>query len=669
MISFKSMRFVPLLAAMVAMPALAQMPGYGIPADPVAQLSANLMILSQNPRDVSALLGAGQSAIAVGDGNAALSFLARAEEISPRDGRIKAALGTTLVMLERPGEALRLFAEASALGVSESAIAADRGLAYDLRGDSRRAQRDYQLAQRQGASDEVTRRLALSLGISGDREEALTLIDPLLRKQDQGAWRARAFILAMTGDVSAAEGVARSVMPIGSSDTMTPFLRRLAKLNAAERALAVNFGTMPSDGQRMAMVETGDPFRPAGSGVSGALIPAGEPLGRAADLTPARKSASVSREPRRRPGRDQVAVSGRPEVKPVREEREPPAPPARRAETRIAIASPPPPPLAGRIERRIETRIGPVRSESLPSEVRARLTPLPQAESPAPAANVVSPTPSPVAPPPAAIAPPPAETFVASTGLSRSPPEQVEPLYEVPAPVVSAPVPTVIASVALPPSSVASDAVAGFSLPPGSSSVVVGAGTERAPLAPAIEQPKPEPVALAAPPPAASVPAFPIAPGTTGIAQIIATIEPESESAAAPLPTLAEIRAARLAAQRKADLKGKADSEAKAAKVRKDAEKLAASKHPARVWVQVATGNNEAGLPSTWKKLRDKSPATFKGLSAASVPFRATNRLLVGPLRGQAEARALLGAMQKAGMSGSTYASEAGQEVAKIAAR
>ena len=159
------------------------------------------------------------------------------------------------------------------------------------------------------------------------------------------------------------------------------------------------------------------------------------------------------------------------------------------------------------------------------------------------------------------------------------------------------------------------------------------------------------------------------APGLSGIAQIIATIEPEAESAPAPLPDTAELRAARIAAQRKADAQAKADAAAKVEKDKKEAEKLAARKHPARIWVQIATGSNEAGLPSTWKKLRDKSPATFKGLGAASVPFRATNRLLVGPFRSQAEARALLNNMQKAGMSGSTYASEAGQEVAKIAAK
>ena len=79
-----------------------------------------------------------------------------------------------------------------------------------------------------------------------------------------------------------------------------------------------------------------------------------------------------------------------------------------------------------------------------------------------------------------------------------------------------------------------------------------------------------------------------------------------------------------------------------------------------------STNRISAGLPSTWKKLREKAPDVFKGRTASVVPFKATNRVLVGPFKSQAEARALVSAMGKAGLQGSTYASEAGQEVARI---
>jgi hypothetical protein len=149
----------------------------------------------------------------------------------------------------------------------------------------------------------------------------------------------------------------------------------------------------------------------------------------------------------------------------------------------------------------------------------------------------------------------------------------------------------------------------------------------------------------------------------------LADIVPEKESVGAPLPTAAELRAIRVAAQKKVAI----EAEAKLAKEKaeKEAEEKAvlAKRNPARVWVQVATGANERGLPGTWQKLREKAPDVFKGRSAASVPFRSTNRLLVGPFKSQAEARALLNAMSKAGLQGTTYSSEAGQEVAKIAGK
>ena len=248
--------------------------------DPSDRLAANLVILSRNPRDVTALTEAGLSAIAVSDGDAALAFLARAEDISPGSARIKAAIGSALLLKQKPTDALRLFGEAVSLGMPEQSVARDRGLAYDLRGEPKRAQRDYALALRAGPDDELTIRYALSLGISGDDQDAMQMLDPLLRQKNRSAWRARAFVLAMNGDVAAAQDVANSVMPGGAGASMAPFLQRLAALNPADRALAVNYGIMPSDGSAFAVASAGDSYHPSGSGgASDGLIPAGDPLG------------------------------------------------------------------------------------------------------------------------------------------------------------------------------------------------------------------------------------------------------------------------------------------------------------------------------------------------------------------------------------------------------
>ena len=167
---------------------------------PGADLRRNLTTLANNPRSLDALIGAGRAAVAMGDGEAALSFFARADEVDGRNSRVKAGMGSALVLLERGNEALAMFRQAEALGAPEVELARDRGLAYDMTGDPRRAQQDYELALRRRDDPEVRRRMALSLAISGRREEALAMIEGQLRGQDRSAWRTQAFVLALTGD-------------------------------------------------------------------------------------------------------------------------------------------------------------------------------------------------------------------------------------------------------------------------------------------------------------------------------------------------------------------------------------------------------------------------------------------------------------------------------------
>lgn len=216
--------------------------------DPAEALARYLRVLARDPGDLDALSGAGAAALAVGDADAAINFYVRAEKISPRDGRVKAGLGSALVQKEQPRAALRLFDNATDLGVAPFEVALDRGLAYDLRGDSRKAQAEYLLLLRARPNEaEATRRLALSLAMSGDRTGALTILDPLLRKRDIPAWRARAFVLAITGDTAGAQAAAYAVLPRYQADALKPFLERLPSLKTSEKAAAVHFGHFPED--------------------------------------------------------------------------------------------------------------------------------------------------------------------------------------------------------------------------------------------------------------------------------------------------------------------------------------------------------------------------------------------------------------------------------------
>ncbi|MEP6785573.1 MAG: SPOR domain-containing protein [Sphingomonadales bacterium] len=584
------------VAVFTTIPAAAQLVQSTEPNDAVDRLGRYIRVLAATPRDLEALLGAGQAALDVGDPNAALGFFARAEDVSASNGRVKAGLGSSLVMIERPDDALRLFAEAVALGVPEAAVARDRGLAYDLRGDSARAQRDYKLALGRDRDDELVRRYALSLGISGDRAAALEQLQPLLRKQDQGAWRARAFILAMTGDVSGANSVARQLMVPAMANAMSPLLSRLATLNAAERAHAVNFGTVPSDGTQLA-VKTGDPFLgavpptpiTASASTAGAgLIPAGPPLGPRTQSGTATRVAQAELPKPRQPITVQQKLASEPTP---------------------AAATPgfstPAESGSSRVGQRIGTRIGPV--------------------DPARVAETTSGTPTLVARPTSGTLPPP------DSARQSVPPVEV----------AQAPPP-----------------------PP----AVIGPPAEPVPTSsetPAFEVPRS--TALPSSPPVERVIPAPSPSATSRLAGLLEGIERERESSA-ELPSARELRSARAAARKKvAELAAQTAAEA-AAKKKRDEEAAAAKRSPARIWVQIATGRNESGLGLTWRRLQSDN-AALKGQSAWFAPFKATNRIVVGPIKSASSARDLVNKLGKGGLQATTWSSEAGEDVTRIAGK
>ncbi len=272
------------------------------------ELQNALQRLALNPADVDALIDGGNAALLLGDPQAAIGFFARADEMSPGNGRVKAGLGSSLLLNENPYEALRLFEEAKRLGVPETVFASDRGLAYDLVGNSNAAQADYELALRRGGDDETIRRYALSLGISGDRAAAEAQLDPLLRKRDAAAWRTRAFVLAVSGDAEGAIAIADATMPRRMAASIQPFFRFMGKLTPAQQAAAAHFGQFPQsaaigkdDPRNRQYASAGSP-RVRSNRADAGLIPAGEPLGPTTD-SKARKVAKVDKSQRRRPGR------------------------------------------------------------------------------------------------------------------------------------------------------------------------------------------------------------------------------------------------------------------------------------------------------------------------------------------------------------------------------
>ncbi|WP_394653025.1 SPOR domain-containing protein [uncultured Sphingomonas sp.] len=221
-----------------------------VPTPTADALAAQMRVLGQNPRDVSALLQASELSVRLADTPAALGFLARAQAVDANNPRLLAARASILVAMERPVEALRLYTQAERAGVAMEGYLRQRGLAHDLTGQGALAQADYRRALTLSPDDETVRRLGLSLGIAGKRDEALALLDPLLRRNDRAAWRAWSFVLAMTGDQPQARQIATNMMAGGSA--LAPFLARLATLPVTDRAFAVHFGQLSPSPTRMA---------------------------------------------------------------------------------------------------------------------------------------------------------------------------------------------------------------------------------------------------------------------------------------------------------------------------------------------------------------------------------------------------------------------------------
>ncbi|HET9638949.1 MAG TPA: SPOR domain-containing protein [Allosphingosinicella sp.] len=573
---------------------------------PQAALSRNLRSLAANPKSVSALMGAGRAALDLGDAQAALTFFARAEEQMPSDGRVKMWIASALVQLQQPHAALKFFRDAAELGVPAAEIARDRGLAHDIAGNPREAQRDYRMALQKGRDDEVTRRLALSLAISGEREPALRLLEDQLLVRDRAAERARALVLALTGDSTGANRAVQAAMPGAQAGAMSPFLARLPTLTPAERALAVHLGVFPGDGR------TSAPSTYAANDFANAVTDAGRPdpsQGSLARRSPAPEPVSTA--PRRRPGAEgglAPAIRRTTTLRPVPKSSSEqslagvrrPATTSRQSSSPSFGGITPAWTYSGRIPAPTRRQAKP---PAKPAEARA-----------APETTIAATAAAPVT----TASQEPAPTIVLDR--SSTPPPQPEPQSQ--------------------PAEVRIAAIEPYSLPP---------------------QPQPEPapepqsqpaeVRIAEVLPPAPSPQAEAVPAGSRLADLSATIADIAEPAPA----------------RAAPPKPKPAARAAAAAVKKP--KAAPPAEPSRVWVQIAGGAARAALPREYARLKAKAPKVFGARGAWTTPLNATNRLLVGPFASTKEAQAFVNQLKAQDLSGFAWTSAAGQKVEKLPAK
>lgn len=583
-----------------------------------ADLNSHLARLASNPRDVSALIGAGEAALALDDPRAAAGFFARADAIESGNGRIKAGLGRVMLKLDNPAEALRLFDQAGRLGYPDTTILSDRALARDVTGDQAGAQSDYQAALKLTPDDaDLRRRYAASLGISGQVEAADNVLQPLLYKSDRAAWRYRAFIYAMNNKQADAKKIADQTLPAPLAAAIVPYMQKMPYLTAAQKAAALHFGRFPQQiGTSIAAIT---PTPPAPGFTPTPTVAASGP--KLAEAEPAKSNA-----------RDRVSSR--------RRDRRPTT-----RETRMAQAETKPP-------------------------VAAKLTPTPTpapAPAPAPAPSATQPQRSAVSPVQPAAPQPQTQPRALAQALAQNPTQSQ--VQGPPSPgfdsIDQKPTPT--------PSPAPAPSPAPSSPPPATA-------LARAETPPAATPPTASTSAQASPPPMVQ-PVVPVAPSpnpeaTRSLADIIRAIDvPDTERqasvAAVDLNEVAKMQEARRLerqaaadkAKKAATAKAKAEADAKARKEAEEKKRLA--DNPSRNWLQVGVGQSKSALGFTMKGLRKKY-SSLAPQDAWSASWSRTNRLLVGPFSSFTRAKELETKLKAAGADVFAWKSDAGEVVEKL---
>ncbi|WP_255405941.1 tetratricopeptide repeat protein [Novosphingobium sp. CF614] len=611
-------------------PGLALAQGAPVVSRPVVQslpsiesqrLNAALARLGRDPRDITALIDAGEAARGLGDFDAAIGFYRRADKISPDNPRVKAGLAGAYVMTGDPVSAIPYFDAAEKAGAAPARIAADRGLAYDLVGDNATAQRYYAAAMAAGENDEARLRLALSQAMAGDQKSAEATLMPLLRKQDKPGWRARAFALAIGGDAKQAVDVAETILPPQLAESIAPYLRYMPRLTKAQQAAAANLGRFPRAseiGRDDARIAAYAPPRVAAA--DSGLVPKGEPLdgGRGAkDKKPSSRTRIASNTAR-------AAGAQAGEATRTGSSRKTPS----------ASADP--------------DRVVP--PEPRPAiESTGELPPIARSTALSPAAAQPAPAPAPSQ-----------KVALASAGAATTPPAPVQAATQAPpaSPVkapAKAPAPGFdLAS--LPATQGGGPAVSAAPAPtPAPASPPTPTAVSSAPVV----QPIAESTSAAPPSSAIPAPAVP-GPAQPSLAEIFADFgKPATQ--AAPVPGAVDISKIEPA---RPEPKPEPKVEERKPVEKPKPKKPAPPAHPSRIWVQIGVGRDKDAIAFDWRRRAKQAPALFKGRQAYVSDMGRTNRVLAGPFETQKAANQFIVDLKKAGIDDALpWTSPAGQVV------
>lgn len=188
-------------------------------------------------------------------------------------------LGRSLIAQRRPDEALAVLDQAAERGAPRAAVATQRGIALDLKGELAAAQQAYTIALAADPADpETVQRMALSLALGG-KSGAAQLLVQRLGAEGGSARRTLALVHALGGRQADAAEIAMASMSIAEARRMRTFYAQLPRLPLRDRAAAVHLGALPG-GAAPAMppaVPTTTPVQPADQPSQVIVTPVGSP--------------------------------------------------------------------------------------------------------------------------------------------------------------------------------------------------------------------------------------------------------------------------------------------------------------------------------------------------------------------------------------------------------
>ena len=305
--------------ALLALPAMAQrISGNDDPARLVAlgerlerqgELTGAMVFydraLQFDPAYPLALRAAAANAMARGAGAEAARYYSTWANAEPRNPDALIGLASTLIVQQKPDEALALLQRAEDLNGHKGRIGAQRGIALDLQGNTAAAQAAYAVALDANTGDaSTTQRMALSLALGRQDGAALTLMKRFGSEPESAeVRRTLALIHALGGRQADAAEIAASIFTLADAQKMRAFYAQLPRLTLRERALAVHFGMLPGSAPIMAAASSSPrpmpapvapiPSGPAPSTITATPVPPPAPR----PSTPAPAPSQVTKAP------------------------------------------------------------------------------------------------------------------------------------------------------------------------------------------------------------------------------------------------------------------------------------------------------------------------------------------------------------------------------------